>query len=94
MSKDMTLSEVMRQMPEQTGRASVACGEAVRDFASDEACDPRHETRDTGTAPKRQELSPLLQQAHDLNFSNRPVRTRMPGGVAGAQSKTTAPYAD
>jgi hypothetical protein len=22
--------------------------------------------------------------SHDLNFSNRPVRTRMPGGAAGA----------
>jgi hypothetical protein len=32
--------------------------------------------------------------SHDLNFSNRPVRTRMPGGVAGAQSGLTAPYAD
>ena len=32
--------------------------------------------------------------SHDLNFSNRPVRTRMPGGVAGAQSMMTAPYAD
>ena len=31
--------------------------------------------------------------SHDLNFSNRPVRTRMPGGVAGAQSMT-APYAN
>ena len=30
----------------------------------------------------------------DLNDSNRPVRTRMPGGVAGAQSTMTAPYAD
>ncbi|MEJ8816133.1 hypothetical protein WKW77_34140, partial [Variovorax ureilyticus] len=30
----------------------------------------------------------------DLNFSNRPVRTRMPGGVAGEQSSWTAPYAD
>jgi len=30
----------------------------------------------------------------DLNFSNRPVRTRMPGGVAGAQSMMAAPYAD
>ena len=29
-----------------------------------------------------------------LNFSNRPVRTRMPGGVAGAQSMMAAPYAD
>jgi hypothetical protein len=24
--------------------------------------------------------------SHDLNFSNRPVRTRMPGGVGGARS--------
>jgi hypothetical protein len=24
-----------------------------------------------------------LPRLHDLNFSNRPVRTRMPGGVAG-----------
>src|SRR5690606_22528062 len=30
----------------------------------------------------------------NLNFSNRPVRTRMPGGVAGAQFIRTAPYAD
>jgi hypothetical protein len=29
----------------------------------------------------------------NLNFSNRPVRTRMPGGVAGEQL-TAAPYAD
>jgi hypothetical protein len=30
--------------------------------------------------------------SHDLNFSNRPVRTRMPGGVAGERSATlTAP---
>ena len=32
--------------------------------------------------------------SHDLNFSNRPVRTRMPGGVAGAQPNMAAPYAD
>jgi hypothetical protein len=30
--------------------------------------------------------------SHDLNFSNRPVRTRMPGGVAGERSAMlTAP---
>ena len=29
--------------------------------------------------------------SHDLNFSNRPVRTRMPGGVAG---EGHPPYAD
>ena len=32
--------------------------------------------------------------SHDLNFSNRPVRTRTPGGVAGAQPVMAAPYAD
>jgi hypothetical protein len=32
--------------------------------------------------------------SHNLNLSNRPVRTRMPGGVAGAQSIMIAPYAD
>ena len=32
--------------------------------------------------------------SHDLNFSNRPVRTRMPGGVIGARSMMPAPYAD
>ena len=28
----------------------------------------------------------MLPDSHDLNFSNRPVRTRMPGGVGGARS--------
>ncbi|MGK2951364.1 MAG: hypothetical protein ACSLEZ_03140, partial [Thiobacillus sp.] len=32
--------------------------------------------------------------SHDLNSSNRPVRTRMPGGVAGARPIMIAPYAD
>jgi hypothetical protein len=27
----------------------------------------------------------------DLNFSNRPVRTRLPGGVAGEERKTLPP---
>ncbi|MDQ0126847.1 hypothetical protein J2W17_005843, partial [Pseudomonas lini] len=31
---------------------------------------------------------------HNLNLSNRPVRTRMPGGVAGVRSMKTVPYAD
>lgn len=31
---------------------------------------------------------------HDLKLSNRPVRTRMPGGVAGAPPIMEAPYAD
>ena len=32
--------------------------------------------------------------SHDLKLSNRPVRTRMPGGVAGVPPKMEAPYAD
>ena len=36
----------------------------------------------------------VCPDSHDLNFSNRPVRTRMPGGVAGAQSIMAAPYAN
>jgi hypothetical protein len=30
---------------------------------------------------------------HNLNFSNRPVRTRMPGGVGGARP-ADVPYPD
>ena len=36
----------------------------------------------------------IEQTAHDLKLSNRPVRTRMPGGVAGAPPLMEAPYAD
>jgi len=34
------------------------------------------------------------QDCPDLKLSNRPVRTRMPGGVAGVQPTMAAPYAD
>ena len=44
------------------------------------------------TKPAARDIQPKTQG--DLNFSNRPVRTRMPGGVAGVQSAMTAPYAD
>ena len=32
--------------------------------------------------------------SHNLNFSNRPVRTRMPGGVGGVRSAMIGPYPD
>ncbi|WP_223448722.1 hypothetical protein, partial [Pseudomonas sp. BF-R-19] len=32
--------------------------------------------------------------SHNLNLSNRPVRTRMPGGVAGVRPMKAVPYAD
>jgi hypothetical protein len=34
------------------------------------------------------------QGCPDLKLSNRPVRTRMPGGVAGVPPTMEAPYAD
>jgi hypothetical protein len=34
------------------------------------------------------------QDCPDLKLSNRPVRTRMPGGVAGVPPTMEAPYAD
>ena len=47
----MSMRQVLRQMPVQTGRAGVAGGEAARRTpASDEACGPRHESGDTGSA--------------------------------------------
>jgi RNA-directed DNA polymerase len=44
----MLMSEAMRQMPAQAGRAGAARGEAAGEPASDEADGPRHEPSDTG----------------------------------------------
>ena len=44
------MSKAKRQMPEQSGRVSVAHGEAVRDPISDEAYDPLSEHPDIGSA--------------------------------------------
>lgn len=40
---------------------------------------------------RRETASPSASTQGDLNFSNRPVRTRMPGGVAGAAAIIAAP---
>lgn len=45
-------------------------------------------------SPLRTSTAWAYLDSHNLNFSNRPVRIRMPGGVAGVQSTKTAPYAD
>ena len=44
----MSMSEAMRQMPAQAGRAGAARGEAASEPASDEANGPRCEPSDTG----------------------------------------------
>lgn len=46
----MSMRQVLRQMPVQTGRAGEARGEAAGVAVSDEACGPRHESGDTGSA--------------------------------------------
>ena len=52
-----------RQMPEQSGRVSVAHGEAVRDPISDEACDPLSEHPDIGSAKSKAGTGGLLEAA-------------------------------
>src|SRR5674476_245462 len=52
-----------RQMPEQSGRVSVAHGEAVRDPISDEACDPLSEHPDIGSAKSMAGTGGLLEMA-------------------------------
>jgi RNA-directed DNA polymerase len=54
------MSKAMRQMLEQSGRASVASGEAVSDLASDEACGPPREHPGTGLAKQHLLLRSLL----------------------------------
>jgi len=72
----MSMSKVMRQMPTQVGREAVGRGETAREAASDEACDPRHGTQDTGSA--------LLQAAltrENLQWALKRVRANK--GAAG-----------
>jgi RNA-directed DNA polymerase len=58
------MSRVMRQMPERSGRAGAAGGEAVREAVSDETRGPRHETEGTGSGLLRAALTrENLQQA-------------------------------
>src|SRR5471030_552720 len=46
----MSMWQALRQMPVQTGQAGVARGEAARVPVSDEACCPRHESGNIGSA--------------------------------------------
>lgn len=57
------MSKAMRQMPERSGRASVARGEAAGDLVSDEACGPPREHQGTGSARPKAGAGPLLEGA-------------------------------
>jgi RNA-directed DNA polymerase len=57
------MSKAMRQMPERSGRAGQAHGEAGREAASDEACGPPHEHPGTGSAKPKAGAGTLLEAA-------------------------------
>jgi RNA-directed DNA polymerase len=57
------MSKAMRQMSARAERAGVARGEAERDPASDEACDPPREHRGTGSAKLKAGPGGLLEAA-------------------------------
>ena len=68
--------KVMRQMPTQVGREATGRGETASDVASDETCDPRYATQDTGSA--------LLQAALTKeNLQSALKRVRANKGAAG-----------
>lgn len=81
----MQSCKAMRQMLGSPGRVGVAYGEAGRDPISDEAGGTLHEHRDTGMDRFKAGHRWLTEDLPmNLKRSNRPVRTRMPGDVAGA----------
>jgi len=70
------MPKVMRQMPTQVGREATGRGEAALEAVSDETCDPRHATQDTGSA--------LLQDALTKENLQRALkRVRANKGAAG-----------
>jgi len=72
----MSMRQVLRQMPVQTGRAEEARGEAARASVSDEACGPRHESGDTGS-------SLLMAAMTRENLKQAFKRVRANKGAAG-----------
>lgn len=78
------MSKAMRQMPERSGRASVARGEAARDLASDEACGPPREHQGTGSARPKAGTGSLLEAALTReNLQRAWKRVKANKGAAG-----------
>ena len=72
---------------------SVNRGETSTGERSEEAPTAMHENERSGARISTSWVSPGWSR--NLNFSNRPVRTRMPGGVAGIPGvMIRGPYAD
>ncbi|BBO59119.1 group II intron maturase-specific domain-containing protein [Mycoavidus sp. B2-EB] len=76
----MSIQQAMCQMPVQTGRAGIARGEATCVLGSDEACCPRHESGNTGSA--------LLEAALTReNLKQAFKRIRSNKGAAGVDGR-------
>ena len=81
----MQSHKVMRQMPEQSGRAGERHGEAGPDTASDETRGTLHEHQGTGSAKRLAGMGGLLEAA--LTRQNLPLawkRVKANKGAAGA----------
>jgi RNA-directed DNA polymerase len=88
------MPKAMRQMPEQSGRASAASGEAVSDIACDEACGPPLEHQETGLAKLTAGTGGLLEAAltrQNLNQAWKRVKANKgAAGVDGLDIEQTA----
>jgi hypothetical protein len=90
----MSMPKTMRQMPEQSGRAGVARGEAACKPVSFEASGPPHEHPATGSAKPKAGAGPLLEAAltrENLQIAWRRVKANKgAAGVDGLDIEQTA----
>src|SRR5207249_8250031 len=84
----MSMRQAMRQISALAERVAVGHGEAVSDAISDEACCPRHDTGNTGSALLQAALRrENLQQAFKRVRANKGA-----AGVDGLDINQTAGY--
>ncbi len=88
------MSKAMRQMPEQSGRAGAARGEAAGDSVSDEACGPLLQHRGTGSAKPKAGTGGLLEAAltrQNLQLAWKRIKANKgAAGVDGLDIEQTA----
>ncbi|QYY33740.1 group II intron reverse transcriptase/maturase (plasmid) [Cupriavidus pinatubonensis] len=84
----MSMQQALRQKPAPAGREGVADGEAGRELARDEACGPRRESEDTGSAL----LAAALTRENLKQAFKRVRRNKGAAGVDGLDIDQTARY--